>query len=114
MSTGQTPPPQQSFPFSAAALLCGLLTLALCWIPLVGILAFPLGAIALIAAALGIHQSRARGDAGRNLAIAGLVTGMAGLMVASYLFVVFLLGFRGEAWQGDWDDIRAPFRTESR
>lgn len=113
MSTGQIRPTDPSL-YAAVAFLCGLLTLVLCWIPLVGILAFPLGTIALVTAALAIRGSRTHANAGRSIAIAGLVTGVIGLTVATYLLVVFLLGFRGPAWEGDVNDVRALFPTESR
>ncbi|MGH8900511.1 MAG: hypothetical protein ACRDYA_02235 [Egibacteraceae bacterium] len=113
MSTDQTRPTHMYVPASIA-LLFGLSALALCWVPLVGVLAFPFGTVAVAAAAVAIRRTRAPGLGGRSLAITGLVTGAIGLAVATYILVVFLLGFTGPAWQGDVNDLRALFRTEPR
>lgn len=109
----QLPPTRMSLP-GAIALLFGLLALAVCWLPLVGVLALPLGFLAIIIAAVAIHRIRARNTGGLSLAMTGLLTGAVGLVVALYLFFVFLVGFRGPAWQGDWNDVRGLFRTEPR
>ncbi|MGH8884265.1 MAG: hypothetical protein ACRDYX_03645 [Egibacteraceae bacterium] len=111
--TPPTPPTHMSVP-GAFALVFGLLALAVCWLPLVGVLALPLGFVAMVTAAVGIHRIRTRATAGLSLAIAGLLTGAIGLVVALCLFFVLLVGFRGPAWQGDWSDVRGLFRSEPR
>lgn len=99
---------------AAFALLFGLLALALCWVPLVGLLAFPFGTIALVAAVVGIRRVRTRGNAGLGFAVTGLATGAIGLLVATSLFVVFLRGYQGPVWDADWAEVRELFRPAPR
>ncbi|MGH8898402.1 MAG: hypothetical protein ACRDZ4_15635 [Egibacteraceae bacterium] len=98
--TPPTPPTHMSVP-GAFALVFGLLALAVCWLPLVGVLAFPLGFVALAMAAVAFHRIRTRGTAGRSLAIGGFVTGTIGLGISFRLFGVFLRGFQGPVFHRD-------------
>jgi hypothetical protein len=107
--------PTHTSGIAAIALLFGLLALVLCWIPPIGVLAFPLGTVALVTAVVGIRSTRMSNVAGRSLAIVGLVTGTIALAVATYLLVVFLLGFQGPAWRGDVHGVREWLnKTEGR
>jgi tetrahydromethanopterin S-methyltransferase subunit C len=113
VSTNEVPPTHTSRA-AGIALFCGLLALMVCWVPLVGVLAFPLGIAALVAGTLAIRRIQAYGNAGLGLAITGLVAGGIGLMVFTQVFLVFLRGHQGPAWQGDWNEIRELFRPVPR
>jgi hypothetical protein len=96
------------------ALLFGLLALAFSWVPLIGVLAFLFGLIAVIIAAMALRKIRLRGRGGLSLAITGLVTGLIGLVIVLSIFRVFLHGFHGPAWERDEDQVRRLFKTTPR
>jgi hypothetical protein len=113
VSADQTHPTHMSIA-APIALSLGLLALALCWVPLLGVLALPFGISAIVVGSMAIRRIRSRGSSGFTLALTGLVTGAIGLTVAASLFAVFLRGFRGPAWQGDWADVRELFQPAPR
>ena len=81
------PPPPRTNGLAIAALVVGIVGLALCWVPFVG-LGLPVLALGLGAAGLG----RARGTGpGRGPGLAGVVLGGLGLLVAVTATIVFVL-----------------------
>jgi hypothetical protein len=111
MTTTDTRPPARTSTSSGLSLAFGLLALALCWTPVLGIIAFPLGFLAVLTALLGLRAIRRFGVAGRGLALAGLVTGGIGLLVAFSLFLAFMQSFRTSEWREDvdtLDELREP------
>jgi hypothetical protein len=70
-----------------AAGVCGIIAVALCWIPFVDFVSIVLGALAIIFGALGIRRANQYGGAGKGMAITGIVCGIVGLAIA----LIFLL-----------------------
>lgn len=64
-----------------AALTCGLVGLALAWVPVLFVLGAVLAVLAITFGAIALGRARARGH-GRGFAIAGLVTGLAGVALS--------------------------------
>ncbi|MGH8910306.1 MAG: hypothetical protein ACRD0K_28380 [Egibacteraceae bacterium] len=93
MSTAQRPPARTSTA-AALSLALGLLALALSWLPVVGIFAFPLGFLAVAAALWGLRAVRRFKMAGRGLLIAGLVTGVLSLLFALNYLRIFVGSLR--------------------
>ena len=79
--------PQQQNGMAIAALICGIIGAVL------GLCCWPLGIIASIAALitgfLGLKQSDASGGSGRGMAIAGLVLGGIGILLAVLVLVFY-------------------------
>jgi Domain of unknown function (DUF4352) len=71
------PPPQNGF--GTAAFVLGLLGLLFSFIPLIGVIAWPLVLLALVFAAVGLSRVRARRATNQGLTIAGLVCALLGL-----------------------------------
>lgn len=88
----QPPGPQGSRTpgVAVAALVCGILALLLSWVPIIGLVAFPLGIAAVVTGVIGLRKSKEPGYGGRGLAIGGLVTGVLGLVVALLIAAVFV------------------------
>jgi hypothetical protein len=81
-------PPAQVVPggrtgngIATAALTCGIISLALGWIPVVFALGLILAVLAVVFGVVGLRRARAIGH-GRGFAIAGLLTGSLGVLVA--------------------------------
>jgi hypothetical protein len=75
-------PAQQSNGVAIAALVCGIVALVLCWIPVINLLSIALGLVAVILGIVGLRKARDPGVGGNGLAVGGLVTGVVGLLVA--------------------------------
>ncbi|MGH8933761.1 MAG: DUF4190 domain-containing protein [Egibacteraceae bacterium] len=103
--------PTNTSAIAVMSLTLGLLALLLCWVPVVGMGAFPLGCFAVILALAGLRNIRRANLAGRGLALAGLTTGGIGLLIATVLLITFVQGFRGPAWDGDWRELRSFFEA---
>jgi hypothetical protein len=90
---GPMAPPRNGF--GTAALVLGILAIVLCWSAVGGIV---LGVLAIIFATLGIRRA-GRGEAtNKGMSIAGLVTGIIGLIIGVIFAVAlgsFLSIFRG-------------------
>jgi hypothetical protein len=67
------PPPQNGF--GIAAFVLGLLGLLLSFIPIIGIIAWPLVLLALVFGAIGLARANSGRATDRGLAIAGFVWG---------------------------------------
>jgi hypothetical protein len=77
----------QSNGIGIAAGVCGIIAVALCWIPFVDYLSIVLGALAIIFGVLGVRHANQSGGAGKGMAITGIVCGIVGLAIA----IIFLL-----------------------
>jgi hypothetical protein len=71
-----------------AALCCGIVGIFIGLIPLAGIIAMPLGILAIIFGAVSIRRA-SRGEASKGMAIAGLITGVAALVLSIIGMVIF-------------------------
>lgn len=74
-----------------AALIMGILSIVVAFIPCLGLLAFFTAIVAIILGAIGISQA-SRADAPKGLGIGGLVTGALALLI-SIAQIVFFAGF---------------------
>ena len=118
----QTPPPDQSNPYaqplppqpygdyatppaptgnnglSLASMITGIVSVVLaccCWF-----LGLPAGIAAIVLGFIGLKQTRERGQAGRGMAIAGIATGAAGVLLAIIVLILSVSGAM-EGWIGD-------------
>jgi hypothetical protein len=82
-----------------AALIIGILSLLIAWIPVVGILAAIGGLIALILGFVARGRIKRNATGGNGMAMTGIVTGAIALVVGIVLTVVFFSAFG--AWFGD-------------
>lgn len=93
-----TPAPSGNNGLSLASMITGIVSVVLgCCCPLLGV---PAGGAAIGLGIVGLKQTRERGQAGRGMAIAGIATGVAGLVLA---VISFILGASGvmEDWISD-------------
>jgi hypothetical protein len=87
VDTARTPgpvPSAGSMPgngMATAALTCGIISLALGWIPVVFAVGLVLAVLAVVFGVIGLRRSRDIGR-GRGFAIAGVITGSVGVLVA--------------------------------
>lgn len=74
---------------ATAAMVCGLIGMAIAWIPLVVVAGFVLAVVAVVFGVRGLRQSRSTG-AGRGRAVTGIVTGVLalGLSVVGVILTV--------------------------
>jgi hypothetical protein len=85
---GYPPAGRRTSPVAIAALICGVVQFFLGLFAVNFVLAIP----AIICGAIGLRQTRQRGEGGRGLAIAGLVLGILGI-VWNVLYVVLIVYF---------------------
>ncbi|MBN1388837.1 MAG: DUF4190 domain-containing protein [Bacteroidales bacterium] len=74
-----------------AALIMGIISVVVAFIPCLGLLAFFTGIVAIVLGAIGISQA-SRANAPKGLGIGGLVTGALALLI-SIAQIVFFAGF---------------------
>ena len=74
-----------------AALIMGIISMVVAFIPCVGLLAFFTGVVAVVLGAIGISQA-SRASASKGLGVGGLVTGGLALLISIFQ-VVFFAGF---------------------
>lgn len=82
------PPSGRYDGFAIASLVTGILSIQLCLCLFPGL---PLGVIAVVFGSLSLRQVKVSGEAGRGLAIAGIVTGVIGFLTSASLIVVQVL-----------------------
>ena len=70
-----------------AAGVCGIVSVALCWIPFVDYVSIILGALAVVFGVIGVRIANRTGGAGKGMAVTGIVCGIVGLAIA----IIFLL-----------------------
>lgn len=71
-----------------AAGICGLVALAISWIPFVDYTSLVLGALAIILAILGLRRARIDPGAGRAMAMVGLICGIAAFAIAAIVLLL--------------------------
>ena len=109
-SGGQPPGGQpRSNGLAIAALVCGIIALLLCWIPVVNFLSIVLGIVALITGGLGLRNAAQRG--GKGLAIGGLVTG--GLALLASIVVLVVVGTAVSDFMND-PEVQQQFEDDLR
>ncbi|MEV0682110.1 MmpS family transport accessory protein [Actinosynnema sp. NPDC050436] len=96
--------------FGVAGFVLGLLGLGTSFVPLVGVVAWPLVVLGLVLGGLGI--ARARRSGGRGLAVAGVVLSAAGLVVCVLWVAVFNQALN--AATPPLDDLKGHAGKESR
>lgn len=75
-----------------AAGVCGIIAVALCWIPFIDYISIVLGALAIIFGAIGIRTANRSGGAGKGMAVTGIVCGIVGLAIALiFLILIYAL-----------------------
>lgn len=102
-----------------AALIMGIVSVVVAFIPCLGLLAFFTAIVAIVLGAIGISQS-SRAESPKGLAIGGLVTGGLALLI-SIAQVVFFAGFSRnfdtigdrieEAFEEVGEDLRDDFES---
>jgi hypothetical protein len=75
---GPTPTPSTGNGAATAALVCGLIAVAIAWIPLAVVVGLVLAILAIVFGARGVRRSRTSGN-GRGRATTGLVAGVVAL-----------------------------------
>jgi hypothetical protein len=83
-------PPARANGAATAALVCGLVGVAIAWIPLLVVVGVVLAVLAIVFGAKGLRQSRESGG-GRGRAVTGLVSGIAALAL-SVVGVILTIG----------------------
>ncbi len=83
---------RQTNGIGVAAGVCGIVSVALCWIPFVDYLSIVLGALAIIFGVIGVRNANRYGGAGKGMAVAGIVCGVVGLAIALiFLWLIYAL-----------------------
>jgi len=85
---------QRSSGSSIAALVCGIISIILCWVPIVGLV---LGIIGCSMGGKGIREANDGIAIGKGMAIGGLVTGIIGTVIASFYSIIYIFAFA--AWE---------------
>ena len=80
--------------FAIAALIFGILSLLVSWIPFVGLLGLFGGLIALVLGFVGRSRIKRRGGSGGGAAIAGIITGILAILVSLAVTIGTLFFFR--------------------
>jgi hypothetical protein len=84
---------------AAASLVCGMVAMALGWLPVVFVGGFVLAGLAIVLGAIGLARSR-RVGAGRGFAVGGMLTGFGGV-IASFAGLVLTATSFGTVGGGD-------------
>jgi hypothetical protein len=85
---GYYPPPPQNG-FGTAAFVLGLLGLLFSFIPIIGVIAWPLVLLALVFAGIGLSRARDRRATNKGLAISGLACALLGLGICILYAALF-------------------------
>jgi hypothetical protein len=80
---------QQRNGIGVAAGVCGIIALALCWIPFIDYVSIVVGALAIIFGVIGVRTANQRGGARKGMAVAGIVCGVVGLAIA-FIFLLLI------------------------
>jgi Protein of unknown function (DUF2510) len=78
---------------ATAAMVCGIVSLTICWLPVIFVGGFVLGVLALVFGAIGMRRSTTRGGAGHGFAVAGLLTGGFGIVGSVGGLVLTIVAF---------------------
>src|SRR5579884_4062159 len=71
-----------------AAMVCGIVGLVFCWIPVVDIISIILGALGIVFGFIGNNRARELGGSGRGMAITGIVCGIIAIALSVLFWVV--------------------------
>ncbi len=83
---------RESNGIGVAAGVCGIIAVALCWIPFIDYISIVLGALAMIFGALGVRHANRYDGAGKGMAVTGIVCGIVGLAIALiFLILIYAL-----------------------
>lgn len=96
--TDTATPTQQAQPrnaFGVTSLVLGVLAVLLSWIPLVGVVGWPLSILGLVFGGLGLNAAR-RGHGRKGLTVAGVVLSLVGLLIC-ILWTVAIANQAGKA-----------------
>ncbi|GAA1334170.1 hypothetical protein GCM10009660_11310 [Catellatospora bangladeshensis] len=104
------PPPRNGL--GVAGFVLGLLGLLFSFLPVIGLVAWPLVVLGLVLGALGVARARRGRAANKGLAVAGVVLSAAGLVVC-VLWLVFFGRAASEAAE-TLDDLERAAHKESR
>jgi hypothetical protein len=104
--------PQHTSGAAVASLLTGVFALAVSWVPILGLLAFLFGTVAVVTGFVALRNVRRASIAGYGLAIGGLVAGTLSLVIALTLLYSFIAGFTGPAFRDDVNQLMEAFETE--
>lgn len=107
MTIPAAPPPTQSPParngFGTTGFVLGLLSVLFAWIPIIGLIAWPLAILGLIFGILGIRRASHGVATNRGLSIAGAVLAAIGLVIC-----IAWIGFTGNALEDAQAAAPAP------
>lgn len=76
---GAAPEPRNGL--GTAGFVCGLVGLALAWIPIIGIVAWPLVLVGLTLSIIGVNRARQRIATNHGIAVAGIACSALGLLI---------------------------------
>ncbi|NCT91027.1 DUF4190 domain-containing protein [Cellulomonas sp. APG4] len=86
------PAPSKTNGLGIAALIVGILSLLICYIPFVGFVSVLGGIIAVVLGILGMRKAKDGQTGGRGMSLAGLITGAIALLVAVVINVFVIIG----------------------
>lgn len=89
---GQPGAPTKTNGLGIAALVVGVLSLLVCWIPFVGFVSVLGGIVAVVLGILGMRKAKDGQTGGRGMSLAGLITGAVSLLVAVVINVFVIIG----------------------
>lgn len=72
---------------AVAGMVLGILAIVLCWVMFAN---FVLGVLGIVFGAIGLGRAKTRGGAGKGMALAGVITGIIGIVVSiAFVMLVF-------------------------
>jgi len=77
--------PGQSSGVGVGALICGIIGLVLCWVPIVGLI------LSIVAIVLGGKGKRTLPDGKRGMAVAGFILGIIGLVISIIVLIAWVV-----------------------
>jgi hypothetical protein len=89
-----------------AAMVCGIVGLVFSFVPCLGMYAIPVTLVAVILGVLGMKKEK-----GKGMAIAGLITGIVGTLIAGYWIYVYFT-VKGDLEKFDKDLKSGKFDKE--
>lgn len=106
-------PPKGSNGLATAGFVLGLLGLLTSWIPVLNILGIILAVIGVVLAAVGLAKSK-RVNAGKGLAVAGLVLGVLAVIIAVLINAVFVNAVDKAVNETTNTSVKAPSGSDDK
>lgn len=78
-------PSEPSSGIAVGALICGIIGLVLCWVPIVGLI------LSIVAIVLGGKGKRTLPDGKRGMAVAGFILGIIGLVISIIVLIAWVV-----------------------